>query len=243
MGKPNKLVIKPNKLLLILGVIAVGVLLSASLQAAAIEGTTTAVFNNPAYEANGAPYGSGAGTNSFSWGDPAAGSATAGQSSLTFNSYNFSGEFGTSFVLGILDFTNGSIEKDSGALSIDLDATLTFTAPTGTVETVNATLDLVNTYDVGSPLANSDSVTLPTEIDDIVFIVDGMVYTLEILGFGNVTSGGGITTTSSFYVQEGQSSSAEIIGLMTCEAIPASPSILLALFGSIGTFLVSRRRK
>jgi len=232
---------KPNKLMLILGVIALSVLLSASVQAAAIEGTTTGVFNNPVYEANGAPFGIGVGTNIFAWGDPAAGSPTASQSALVFLPWIFSGEFDTPFMLGALGFHNGSIEKDTGAITIDLDLALTFTAPTGTVENVSATLDLVNTYDVGSPLANADSITLPAEIDDIVFIVDGMVYTLEILGFG--LSKGGLVQGNQFFVEEGQNGLVQILGLMTCEAVPASPSILLALFGSIGTFLVSRRRK
>jgi len=210
--------------------------LSGSVQAAAVEGVTSGVFQNPVYEVNGAPFGVGIGTNSFAWGDP-----VTAKSSLTFTGTTFAADFGEVFSVGTLDFFNGSIEKLTGASEVELVGTMVFTAPTGAVESVTADFQLINSFDTDDPVESADSVFVAAPVPDIQFMAGDTIYTLEFLGFGDVTEGG-FTTFDRFFVYENEGASAELLARMTEEVVPVSPSVVLALVGSIGSFLFHKRR-
>lgn len=181
---------------------------SSSLQASSVEGDVTGIFVNPI--PNTAVV-SGVGTNYFTWGEGALGSPP---SSLRFTGTKFSTDFEKVFSLGTLTFFNGTIWVGTQADAIDLVVTITFTTPSGINKAFTQTLRLINTLNTDDPQESADIVFLPTSFPDTTFVVDGIEYTLIILGFGSI-NGGGFVQTGSFHVFEGGTASAQLIGKIT----------------------------
>lgn len=161
------------------------------------------------FNSRGAPnlVTTGLGTSSFSWGSGFA----SPPSSLSFTGKGLDGAFPEQpFSLGTLAYFNGTVLAGTEAYSIGLRTTLNFS---GLVQNFDYGFQLINTANTANPLLSADSVFLSSSIPTTRFAVDGINYTLN-LSFGTVT-GSGFSEVNQFFVLEGRSASAELIGSIT----------------------------
>ncbi len=196
------------------------------LQAASIEITSSGLFANPALGSGG--IANGIGTDFFSWDIGINGSPS---SRLEFAGSALSVDFKEIFSLGSLTYFNGRIERDIAATAVDLVVTTTSTMPSGITEQSSQTLRLTITPNTDGPQASANIVFLPVTFPDFNFVVNGVEYTLTILGFGSV-SGSGFTALDNFNVLEGDTASAELLArvgracLVPVGAIPKKEPIV-----------------
>lgn len=204
---------------------------ATSLYAIPIVGGSSGLFTNPV-----GPVGmqvSGVYTNSFSWGN--SGSFGTGPSSLKFQGDTFSVQTNDVFGFGTLTYFNGTINTGSQADTVNLSVTLSLTNPAGVNSNFVYNLGLINTQNSSDPNASADIVNLPTAIPDGYFTVGGVDYTLEFLGFGNIT-GSGFTTMNNFHVLEANSATANLLGRVTenFHLVPEPATLALLGLGLIG---------
>jgi hypothetical protein len=193
--------------------------LAASAGAIPISGTSSGVFVNPA---PGSAVVTGVGTNDFTWGDGSAFGSLPNE--LEFTGTPFAGATGTPFSFGTLAYFNGTVAAGTEATSVDLSVTLTFTTPTGVVQAFTFPLVLINTPNVpGDDDASADIVRLTSGIAPEYFVVDGVSYSLEFLGF---MAGG--EATLDFRALEQGTASAELVGVVNPVPEPGT----MALFGT-----------
>jgi hypothetical protein len=172
-------------------------------------GGSSAVFVNP--QPAEASF-SGVGTSSFSWGEGAS-------SSLMFQGNSLSGRFGEVVPLGTLSYFNAA---SSGTLPqyVDIRVTLTLNMPEIAAQPFTWVLPIHNRVNVdGDPEASADSVFLPLAFQKVVFVLGGVRYTLNLIGFDKVI-GPGFGSVNSFFVLEGQQASAELLGSITRACLP-----------------------
>ena len=189
------------------------------------QGSTSGVFTN-----NDTGVVSGIGTNSFSWGI-----GQPSRSKLTFAGSPFDVNVRTGYVygprarndaevfsLGNLSYFNGTIAGGTGANSVQLDVTAAVTSPVATnPATFPSPFTLVNSPNTDDPIASADSVFLPRNLPPVVTNTPGNYpITLEIPGFGQ-TTGSGFSTVNQFFVLEGGTASANLLGRLVpaCEPI------------------------
>lgn len=225
------------KNLLTRGAVTAGVLLlGASIQAGSFQGSTSGTFENAT--GPGVPtYVSGEGTDTFVWGDPI---APSGPSSLAFSGVGFDTDPGVWFPLGELTYENGTSRIGTGADSVDLAVTLTFTLPAIPGEVFTYTFNLVNTVNTDDPEDSSDIVDLPESVATTIF-AGGQTYNLT-LAFGEILGGGGfVPAPNQFRVLEGDSATVGLNGLITVPDGGLTLALFGAALGSLGIF--SRRNK
>lgn len=209
----------------------------ASAVTVPVAGASSGVFIN----STGAPgmVSSGIGTNSFSWGL----GVNSPPSSLTFAGTSVSSVVADqSFSLGTLSYVNGVILAGTEARSVDLRTTVNFS---GTSQTFDYTFDLanqlVNTPNTANSLKSADFVFLSNSIPTSAFSIDGVDYTLQ-LALGSVTEGE-FKAVDHFFVMEGGTASAELVGRVT--VVPEPSTILggLAAAALMGAFLLRNFRR
>lgn len=153
---------------------------------------------------------SGLNTNHFTWGT---GSGTPA-SSLTYTGASFAITTDHVFSLGTLSYFNGTIVGGTEATSVQLRVNVNLVSPS-TISSQEFTypLGLVNSPNTGDPDADADSVllALPAFPTQEFVAPDQTVYTLEVVGFGTV-SGNGFSTINQFFVREGGTASANLLG-------------------------------
>jgi hypothetical protein len=213
--------------------LAVPLLLSGPLSHGVIAQTapTTRFQGNISGVFTGADTGvvTGLGTNNFTWG------VGSPPGRLTFTGKPFDVNVTTGYVygprarndrevfsLGTLDYFNGTIQGGTGANSVRLDVTTQVTSPVGTNPTTfQAPLNLINSPNTSDPIASADSVFLPKNLPPVVMqTLGGAPITLEIPGFGT-TTGSGFSTIDQFFVLEGGTATADLLGrfVPACEPI------------------------
>lgn len=204
----------------LLPALVMGLLLPTSAwgQTLSIRGSSFGVFLDPDTGVT-----SGVGTNFFSWG---VGLGTA-PSQLLFNGATFATTVPKNYVFGspqrltdvvsfgTLDYFNGTIEGGTGANSVSLNLGVSISDPTGIApQSFSIPLQLINSPNTDDPFASADSVFLtpPGGISPVVFHTpDGAPLTLQDIHFGNI-DGGGFNTIDQFFVLEGESASAQLLG-------------------------------
>ena len=181
------------------------------------DGTSSGVLINSTGATN--LVNSGVGTNSYSWG-LGVGSPS---SSLSFLGTTVNGAIPEQpFALGTLSYFNGQVLAGTEAHSVGLRTTLNFS---GFSQSFDHGFQLVNTPNTGNPLQSADSVLLSSSIPTTRFSVDGIDYTLN-LAFGSVT-GSGFSEVNQFFVLEGGSASANLMGSITANTPNTStPSVV-----------------
>jgi len=178
-------------------------------------GTATGVFTNPS-----GPSGmvvSGTGTNFFQWGTTTVGLSSALR--LNPDPTLFSGFYGTEFSFGTLVYYNGSTEPGTGATSVHLIDTLTFSNPSGIVQAFDFTLGITNTPNPagggGSDIINLNPPSNPTQ----TFSAAGMDYTLSFTAFKDA----GLNPLDSFQVAENALATANLYAIITVTETPPEP--------------------
>ena len=194
--------------------------------AAYFKGESSGIFINPTPE-NAVV--SGVGTNHFTWGV----GYNSPPSSLTFTGEKIDVEPGEIFSVGTLTFFNGMIYMGTEAETVDLKITISLTTPSGITKDFTYTLHLINTPNVGTPEENADKVFLPASFPKETFTVDGIEYTLSIIGFGQIDGNGYISTIGSFNVLEGESAKAQLFAIITCTGckVPEGGPIREPIYG------------
>ena len=180
-------------------------------------GSSTGEFGSPT-STDGTVYTieeTATGGSKFSWGTPADG--TTQPSSLTFEGASFENIVPeVEFVVGTLEFYNGTIYSGTGASGIELDVELEVQVniPVENEELVFE-LELINTpnYDWQDEDANADYVRLASSSTTFATAGDGTIYYL-VLEFAS-SSGSGYTTIDEFHVWEGASATGTLVARVT----------------------------
>ena len=218
---------------------SIGILLFASSSyAIPIAGSSSGIFINPLGPAGMVT--TGVGTSSFTWGTSAY--WNTGPSSLNFAGNSFSVGTDDVFSFGSLTYFNGTILLGSQADSVDLNVTLSLTTPSGIEEDFIYDLGLINTPNTSDPYASADYVNLPSSMPGSFFTIDGVNYTLEFMGFGNIT-GSGFSTIDRFHVREGSIASADLLGRVTAAETVPEPSVILLFVSGLAGLVMYRRKK
>jgi hypothetical protein len=204
-------------------------------------GSSTGVFLNPT--GPGGMVTTGTGTNVFTWGDQ--NGFGTGPCSLSFTGNAFSGSFETTeFKFGKLNYFNGTITAGTEADTVDLKTTLNFTVPSVFDKSFTFTFQLINTPNTDDPVASADYVMLNNAFDATQFFTIGVTdYTLQFTRFGNIGSGGFITTVDQFHVFENQSANADLFGVITAHPHGVFEPSSLFLLGAGLLGLAGLRRK
>lgn len=211
---------------------------SFMVNAATFQGTTSGTFENPT-----GPSGmttTGVGTNEFSWGVGATKYIfwvlPVGQhdpSELNYAGDTFNTDVDNQFVVGNLDFYNGTINSGTQANSVDLSLDLNFTSPSAFTENFNYNFSLDN---IVNPAG--DTVTLLNSAPTQFYSHEGVDYYFELLGF---SQNGDLI--DSLFLSELDSTTAQLMGQFT--AMPSEVPLPAAvwLFGSgLMGFMAMRRR-
>jgi hypothetical protein len=210
---------------------------AAGVHALPVAGSASGTFVNPLGDPGMVV--TGVGTNNFSWG------IGAPPSSLQFIGGPFSTSTETIFEFGTLNYYNGAINTGTFASSVEMDVALTLSTPLGG-QTYNFNLGLNNTPNgSGTLLGDADFVSLTSSFSPTTFNAGGVDYTLEFIGFGDITGGGAVTTISEFHVYENEAASAKLLGRITANIPPAVPeptSLTLMGLGALAVGLVSRKK-
>ena len=174
-------------------------------------GTSVAMFLNPGSNTPiaSSPVTTGIGTRQITWGDTSFGTPPSG---LTFvAASNFDIEAGALFSLGSLTFFNGISSCGTMIDAIDFSLSADFSLPSEVGrQTFTLPFDILNTPNLGDPVADADSVFLtPNFFVNSFTAPDGSQFALVLDGFG---TGDGTRTTNQLSAQENASTSTELMG-------------------------------
>ncbi|MEM7147915.1 MAG: choice-of-anchor K domain-containing protein [Verrucomicrobiota bacterium] len=150
-----------------------------------------------------------ANTTFFTWGDsansnPASSLLFAGQTFLDVSP-------GEQFLIGTLDYYNGTIWSRTGANAVELMMDLTFYDATADT-TFDFAIDLLNTVNTDDPWASADYVQLQDVASELTQTINGREYFLK-LEFGE-TSSNGFSTIDEFHVLENASATGSLYGTL-----------------------------
>lgn len=176
-----------------------------------ITGSTSGLFSNPVGGPNMVTGGWG---NYFTWGSPATNAGYTDPSWILYSGASFLDVMpGERFMLGSIEYYNGTILGGTGATGLDLSITLSFAGGTED-ELFEYDLNLLNSPNLpGNSQAESADYVQFGEIGaEIPATLGGIEYTL-VLEFGE-TSENGFSTLDEFFVYEGESAIGELYGTL-----------------------------
>ena len=180
------------------------------------------------------------GVAKFNWGTPA-------DSNTTKNSFKFDGagsddgdaewstELDSAFRIGSFRYTNGSTYNSAGVTGVSLNVALTITSPVLSDSAYNFDFSIDNTPNTtGNDVLDGDIVTSTSGLSSSFFESNGVMYTLELLGF---SSDAGQTIHSDFSSPENQKARAGLYAKITevsVSEVPLPPSLLFLGAGLMG---------
>jgi hypothetical protein len=182
----------------------------------------------------------GMGTSGFAWGT---GLGTP-PSHMNFSGSTFNTQTDKVFSFGTLSYYNGTTVLGTEATGVDLSVTASFTSPSGINKSFLYNLGIITTPNTADADASADIIQFQTIFPSSTFTSGGMNYTLEFLGFGDIT-GSAFSTVNQFHVREDNRASAQLLGRITSN-IPPVPepetyAMLLLGIGLIGFQLLRRK--
>lgn len=145
----------------------------------------------------------GIGTDSITWGVAVPGAPGGKPNSLSFTGSSFSTQIGQPFVLGTLDYFNGSVEVGSEINAVDLSLNSIIDIPALDIENLSINdlrrISIINTLNNSDPLKSADFLSIAPAPG---------------LGIGN-----------NFHVLEGAMATATLLGRITEEKVEATAGI------------------
>lgn len=143
-------------------------------------------------------------------------------------------EIGDPFQVGLLRHFNEPIAVGSNATSVNLSISLLFTDP-AIVGSFDFTMNINETPNTDVP--PDDFIYFSSPSAPQSYVVDGIEYTLELLGFGDNWD----NLTTQFQSPEGQTNETILWGRIT--ATPVVPAPAAILLSALGTGLVGWLRR
>ncbi len=188
------------------------------------------------------------GAATFEWGVP---SSTPFPSGFAFDGVGSDGDPGWSaqaespFAVGWFTYTNGSTLNSLGIEGATLNIELAFSEPEGLAGSFLFPFVITNTMNwTGDPYLDRDFVTAGSSLPPAAFFVDGVGYTLELLGF---SSDGGANIRTDFSSPEGATAAAGVYARITSrlppDAVPEPGAALFLLAGMAAAALSRRARR
>ncbi len=229
------------------GLLTLGLTVGASLVAASAQAFT---FSSVGSWAN--PVGGGVSTvstpsvgneNQIRWGTP----TETQQSGLGYTGNAGNVDFGDTILLGSLRHFNNAIAGGTGISSVDLNLNLSFGLPIPP-QNFSFQLAINETPNAGaaadcpffSTTPCSDQISWTDTTSTNTFSVDGVSYTLQLLGF---STSPGSAPLNEFISQEGGTTQTALYGrVVRSEAVP-EPTTLAGLGLAAGGLAALRRRK
>lgn len=175
------------------------------------------------------------------WGRPV---TPAGKSGLKFTGVGFSSfDVGEIFKIGTLEHFNNAIS--SAATAAELNITLNFSDPAisqvfNFAFGINETTNNATPCPAGDTAPCDDIITFPNAFPSSTFSIDGMDFTLELLGFSDSPDGTPINQFISQEFDQGTgTNSTMLFGRITKKSVP-EPATMLGV-SMLGIYFVSRR--
>lgn len=185
-------------------------LITSNLFASIVNGSISGAFINAIGPQNMVT--SGAGTDTFLWGD---GSRPGNDASwMNFSGKNFSTETNKVFTFGTLTYFNGTVYHGTESTGVDFRVSLDLSSPAGISSDFTYNLELINTPNKSDPNESADYVVFPGTMPESYFSVNDTDYTMQFLGFGNL-SGNAFQTLDGFHILENTTATAELLGVIT----------------------------
>ena len=184
------------------------------------DGTSTVQY----LTVSGIGYGNGT-QDQIRWGDP----VDNDKSGLGFTGVAGDGttstfDIGNAFQIGQLAHFNNPIWSGSEITSADLTVDLDFLGAAGT-KSFTFTLLINETPNTSDAAASADIISFPSSYTDETFDIGGMLYTLQLLGFGNNPS----SPLSYFSSPEGGINETLLWGQIV--PVPVPGALLLGMLG------------
>lgn len=144
---------------------------------------------------------------------------------------------GQPFEIGMLRHFNNPILSGTSATAVDLTVGFTFDDPAGISGNFTFTLLINETPNTPGPV--DDIISFPVATSSETIEIDGKVYVLEILGFGDTPG----ALDDQFVSPEGGTNATFLWGRLTQESMIPAPGALL--LGAMGTGFIGwlRRRR
>ena len=166
--------------------------ISLPVHAAPISGTYVGIFTDPMPQSPPSVT-TGIGTDSITWGTPCDGvtncttspGGITPPSSLTFTALSFSTEIGVPFVLGELEFFNGTVMPGTEISQVTLLLDGFMITPNQFAGPDSRDISIVNTTNNDDPIASADRVTLPMAFFPAAYtfgVLESQSATATILG-------------------------------------------------------------
>ena len=234
----------------VINLIVAGILLLPfGLHAIPISGQYVGTFINPLLTGSSSVT-TGIGTDSITWGVPCDGvtncftspGGITPPSSLIFTALPFVTEIGVPFVLGDVDFYNGTVMPGTDISGITLFLDGMQITPTLFAGSDSREISIVNTPNTGDPIASADRVAIPMAFfpaANAFGVIESQSATATVLGQFSVISPDQIDLNILGFGQA-MSSNGFLEGFSP-QSVPEPGSIALVILGLIG--VVFQRRK
>jgi len=213
---------------------------ASALTLASSSGTWSNVVGGGGVVYNVTPSDALPGEKQVRWGDPSA--PVTARSGLGFTGVGLT-NFNTDqiFEVGTLRHFNNPIPRSTAVSAVDLGITLDFSTPSVNQSfNFNFLVDETpNTPPCKYPGATicPDKISFSNAVSSNSFQIDGVDYTLELLGFSNTPGG---TPVNEFISEEDRTNSTKLFAKITTKSVPEPAS--LAGLGLLGIYFVARRQ-